>query len=150
MRTDDTRTKITQALSQLIGLPLAQANNAGNMKTFQFGALRPHPQGRGTIGQFALHSQCPWRIVSVEGPISGFSDYGEPDAPDLQAWIDSHDGPIVKSVSAGDQGDLCIEFNGGFQLQIFPCSTIGEDWRFFAPGTEDPHLVIEAGRITND
>lgn len=26
----------------------------------------PHPDGNGTIGQYALHIQCPWRFVLAQ------------------------------------------------------------------------------------
>ena len=35
------------------------------MKSFQFEPIRPHPSGKGTVGNFELHVQCPWRILSM-------------------------------------------------------------------------------------
>ena len=60
----DTETQVMTKLSSLVGLRLSIARDAGNMKNFQFGQIRPHPSGKGTVGDFALHVQCPWRFVT--------------------------------------------------------------------------------------
>src|ERR1700733_12332941 len=74
----DPKAEITQTLRRLLGLPLAIARNAGGMKNFQFGNIRPHPSGKGTVGDYALHVQCPWRIVGTEGVVTGSADSYEP------------------------------------------------------------------------
>jgi len=68
---------ITKAFSPIMGLQLSIARNAGCMKVFHFGELRPHPKG-GTTGAFALHVQCPWRIISREAIVTGSDDYWQP------------------------------------------------------------------------
>jgi hypothetical protein len=73
-----TKALITQSLEQLVGLPLSIARDAAAMKNFQFGGIRPHPSGKGTVGQYALHLQCPWRIIATDGIVTGSSDYYEP------------------------------------------------------------------------
>ena len=79
--------EIRQALSQLVGLKLTAARRAADMRVFQFGELRPATNStlpsrenmpRGTIGEFALHIQCPWRIASHNKIITGRSDLWEP------------------------------------------------------------------------
>jgi len=71
-----TRQQVIAALSRIIGLPLAAVRRAADMRTFQFGTLRP--VGRGSVGDFALHIQCPWRIEGPEGIVTGRSDLREP------------------------------------------------------------------------
>jgi hypothetical protein len=73
----DTKAEITRSLSQLIGLPLSIARDAADMKNFQFGAIEPHPSGTGTVGQYALQVQCPWRIVATHGIVTESMDYYE-------------------------------------------------------------------------
>jgi len=47
------------------------------MKVFHFGTVRPHPNGKGTVGAYAVHVQCPWRIVASEEIVTGSADlYG--------------------------------------------------------------------------
>jgi hypothetical protein len=60
----DTKAQIARSLEKLVALPLSIARDAADMKNFQFGAIRPHPSGTGTIGQYALHVQCPWRLIT--------------------------------------------------------------------------------------
>jgi hypothetical protein len=45
----DTENAITSRLASILNLPLTIARDAGNMKNFQFGAIRPHPSGKGKL-----------------------------------------------------------------------------------------------------
>jgi hypothetical protein len=63
--------EIRRSLTQLIGLKLAVARRAADMRVLHFGTIRPALKSdlpsrknkpRGSIGDFALHIQCPWRI----------------------------------------------------------------------------------------
>jgi hypothetical protein len=42
------------------------------------------------MSQYALHIQCPWRIVGSEGIVTGSFDYYEP--AEVDAEIDYQDG----------------------------------------------------------
>jgi len=53
---------------------------------------------------------------------------------------------VVEEVLADDFGGFQPVLSGEFRLQVFPCGSRGEDWRFFAPGS-DHHLVVDGGRI---
>src|SRR5437588_12996674 len=82
-----TRQQVIAALSQIIGLPLTAARRAADMRTFQFGTLRP--LDRGSVGDFALHVQCPWRIEGQGGIVTGRLDLWEPvddNAPFDENW----------------------------------------------------------------
>ena len=46
----------------------------------------------------------------------------------------------------GTIGEFELELSGGFRLQVFPDGSREEDWRFFAPGSEEGHVVIAGGR----
>jgi hypothetical protein len=70
--------RILSVVHQLIGLRLGLARNAGAMKVLHFGNIRPHPSGKGNVGDYALHIQCPWRIVSSEAIVTGSKDLAEP------------------------------------------------------------------------
>jgi len=86
---------ILKHLKPLIGLKLSIARRAHNMRNFQFGQV--HAVARGTVGEFALHIECPWRIEGPHGIVTGFDDLWEPagevgDDFDWDAWGDEkHD-----------------------------------------------------------
>src|SRR5436305_330179 len=61
---------------------LSIARNAGAMKVFHFSEPRPHPSG-GTMGLYALHVQCPWRIVDQNRVVTGSADYWYPADPEM-------------------------------------------------------------------
>src|SRR5262245_12902097 len=163
-----TRKQAIAALSQIVGLPLTAARRAANMRTFQFGNLRP--VDRGSVGDFALHVQCPWRIDGPDGIITGFLDLWEPlhdnapfdekwdydESPNLQdtrieQWLAKNSAPpVVKAVDADDFGSAAIVFDQEFVLRLFPAGTRGEDWRLFRPKSDDPHLIISGGAIEPD
>jgi hypothetical protein len=159
------RQQLIAALSQIVGLPLTAAHRAADMRTFQFGTLRP--VDRGSVGECALHLQCPWRLEGPEGIVTGRLDLWEPvednapfdenwnyeESPNLQdarleRWLAEHDGfLVVRGVDADEFGGAVISFDRGFVLRIFPAGTRGEDWRLFRPKTGAPHLVISGGRV---
>jgi hypothetical protein len=55
---------------------------------------------------------------------------------------------VVEGVIVDDFGGFEGKLSGDYYLQVFPSGSRGEDWRFFEPGTEEKHLVIAAGRIS--
>jgi hypothetical protein len=163
-----TREQVIAALAQIIGLPLTAVRRAADMRTFQFGTLRP--VGRGSVGEFALHVQCPWRIEGPDGIVTGRLDLWEPvddNAPSdenwdyekspnlqdarLEGWLAVNESSlVVKNVDADEFGGAAIGFRQGSVLRLFPAGTRGEDWRLFRPKTDAPHLVISAGVVEPD
>jgi hypothetical protein len=163
-----TRKQVIAALSQIIGLPLTAARRAADMRTFQFGTLRPVE--RGSVGDFALHVQCPWRVEGPDGIVTGRLDLWEPvedngpfdenwdyeKSPNVQdarleQWLATNEVPlVVKSVEADEFGGAAISLGQGFVLRLFPAGTRGEDWRLFRPKTGAPHLVIIGGVVEPD
>src|SRR6516165_2784203 len=69
------RQQMITALSQIVGLRLSATRRAADMRTFQFGTLRM--VDRGSVGDFALHVQCPWRIEGPAGIVTGRLDLWE-------------------------------------------------------------------------
>jgi hypothetical protein len=160
-----TRHQLIAALSQIIGLPLTAARRAADMRTFQFGDLRP--VDRGSVGDFALHVQCPWRIEGPHGIVTGRLDLWEPvednapfdanwdyeKSPNLQdarleRWLaNNRVSLVIKTVEADEFGGAAISFDQGFVLRLFPAGTRGEDWRLFRPKTDAAHLVVLGGAV---
>jgi hypothetical protein len=68
--------EIITHLRPLVGLKLSIARRAADLRIFQFGPIRKVEQG--SIGDYALHIQCPWRIEGPQGIVTGRSDLWEP------------------------------------------------------------------------
>lgn len=163
------RSHIITQLEKLVGLRLSAARRAANMRTLQFGDLRTIEDG--SIGEFALHIQCPWRIEGPDGTVTGSEDLWEPiergsdsdpddwhyeQSPNLQdsqvgQLLRRHgDSLVIRGVDADDFGGAAIHFQNDIVLRLFPAGTRGEDWRLFRPKTDTPHFVIAEGAIEDD
>lgn len=173
---NDNKALLQDGLQVLVGLPLSIIRNAADMKVLHFGTIRPHRSGRGTVGQYALHIQCPWRIVSETVVITGTSDrfiepregaeVNEDDAQSgslqsirIAALLNGFDEATKSFVNATKQlvvmkansdiyGGADLLLSGGYRLQIFPDGSLEEDWRFIEE--EGRHFVIEGGHVRID
>lgn len=78
-----TEQEIMLQLQPIVGLKLSVARLAASMRGFHFGRMREVPGG--TVGEYALHIQCPWRMEGPNGIVTGSSDLWEPayDDPDI-------------------------------------------------------------------
>jgi hypothetical protein len=165
----DIEATVMSKLASLVGLRLGIARDAAGMKNFQFGVIRPHLSGKGTVGDFALHVQCPWRLVTTTQVLTGSADYYEPAVEGEDVNLDDHqsgnlqrkrlqalfqtydaetrslinksDSLTVISLHADRFGGLDFELSGGVRLQLFPDGSRGENWRFFSPGNDDSHFI---------
>ena len=55
---------------------------------------------------------------------------------------------IVKDVSISKYGDVSIQFENGFVLELFADGSSGsENWRFFENGTESGHLIMSGDGV---
>ncbi len=81
--------QIETQLKPLIGLKLSIARRAADMRIFHFGQIKTVEDG--TIGEYALHVQCPWRIEGPQGIVTGRSDLWEPTEADADFDWDSWD-----------------------------------------------------------
>jgi hypothetical protein len=125
------------------------------------------------VSQYALHIQCPWRIVQDGRLLVGradwqwpplgsdvsYGDFIEADAPrsrreDFFDEIGLHIGHEVVNVVGSETGDLRIVLTDGCALEVFPDSAStspdelhDEHWRFFTPGSDDRHFVVTAHGI---
>jgi hypothetical protein len=160
--------RIIAALSVLAGLPLWGATRALNMEMFDFGDRRTQLNRRGQevdVGDYALHIQYPWRIVSPDGIIVASEDrsYPEDEASDweefdsdspsrcearMAAWLHEHSlAPLqVDRVETDSVGGFRLLLQLGFVLEAFPAHSrrgeYSEYWRFFRPSIEASHFVV--------
>ncbi len=165
-----------QSLNQLVGLTLAVARRAANIRVFHFGSMRPAAKSdlpslrdkpRGSIGDFALHIQCPWRIETNKSILTGDSDLWEPldrskglsydnwnDDTDgnlqdqlIEQFMSHNDNLIVKNVDCRPNCTFTLTFAGDYRLIVFPSGSTGEDWRLFRPESDESHFVVFGGAI---
>jgi hypothetical protein len=167
------REQIEERLSVLVGIPLRYMGRAATMLWVGFGDYVVVSDLNGEkreVAEYALHLQCPWRLIEPRGIITGATDLfhaseepyreledGEWDKKvgdhlyvtlcdaRIEAFFAEHgdDTLIVESVTADDVGSLRIALKDGYAIEVFPDDSLpGEHWRFFGSGDFAPHLVI--------
>ena len=172
MTVNNNQTRLESCLQVLVGLPLSIVRDAADMRVFHFGKVVPHPSGRGTVGAYALHVQCPWRIVDDKIVVTGASDrfvepmddtevHEDPRSGNLQrikiesllkgydaetkSFVNVTEQLVVISVKTDNYGGADLQLSGGYRLQMFPDGSHDENWRFFA--LEGRHVVIGGGQV---
>ncbi|WP_175948057.1 hypothetical protein [Burkholderia pyrrocinia] len=149
--------EVARRLSVLAGLDVTGVSHAGDMLTLHFGPLREITTRRGTtkrVGAWALHVQCFWRIEHG-GEVLATRDDLRRSEEDTKRVVEKLDQLLVKServivngISASPYASVRLSLSGNRIIAITPDDIAGdEDWRFFAPGTDKPHFVVEGGRI---
>jgi hypothetical protein len=160
--------KIEKELSVLVGLPLWDAGRGADLEWFHFGEHRQVADRKGRlkeIGEYALHVQCSWRIVSSDQVIVARRDLyylpdGSVDLSDdfdwdkqmgnwrdvrMHAFLKEHGSQplIVTAIKGGRAGSVSISFTEDFVLELFPDDSLsGEHWRFFRPSVDESHFVV--------
>jgi hypothetical protein len=149
------REPIFAAVTALEGLRMWGSGRAVDMEMFAFGRRLPRQRGDGSqheVGEYALHVECGWRIWhegrthvgSRDDFDSMSSDEGDRDRM-LRELFERED-MVVLTVHTGSAGHLLIRFENGSELEVLPDRGTSEgepaeNWRFFAPGSDAPHLV---------
>jgi len=148
------------------------------MKVLHFGVIKPHPSGKGTIGDYALHVQCPWRIISSQQIVTGKGDLFEPpDARNNFDWekatgemngnlqdkklvelmlgydpvtrsiVNNTNSLVVTDVEADSYGGVRIALTPDYRIELIPCGSLGEDWRWLKPGDPSRQFAVGGGQV---
>ncbi|CAN0625051.1 conserved protein of unknown function [Burkholderia multivorans] len=151
---------IARRLAVLVGLDVSAINHAADLLTIQFGPLRHATTRRGTVkqvGAWALHVQCNWQIeragdiVATQDDLCGPDDKAHRAAERLDELFVKQGPTTVESVRGSESGGVWIALSAGMRIVITPNGVVDEeDWRFFAPGVDAAHFVIEGGRPDPD
>jgi hypothetical protein len=152
-------TEIGAALAVLCDMPFWDAGRAVEIKKFAFGNERILPnRGNRLAGEWELHIQCAWRITQKNTFIMGSTDiYAIARDGQKQSWdepggnqcdlrsMELFSGPklFVVSVEAQRFGGVVIRITNDVELEIWPSSWHGEQWRLFVPGTTERHFVVD-------
>jgi hypothetical protein len=118
------RDAILEQLQPLVGLRLSIARRALDLRNFQFGVVRAIEGG--TVGEFALHIQCPWRIETRDRIVTGRDDLREPIVVtkdfDWKAWDYEKDGNLqdqrIASLLGGYDPGTRSPVNNGHLLVV--------------------------------
>jgi tetratricopeptide (TPR) repeat protein len=161
--------QIEAQLRPLIGLKLSIARLAADMRGFHFGEVQKVEGG--SVGEYALHIQGPWRIETTTEILTGRTDLyrWKYDAnkpydwtyesganlqeailarllegydPDTRSLINSTDLLVVEGVEGSVYGDARISLSGGYTLSLWPDTEYSESWRIFEPRIDKDHFVI--------
>ncbi len=149
------RGAVEAALHVLVGQPMLLTRRAADMEMFHFGARRAVTERHGAIssvGTYALHVQCTWRLVGPMGIVTGRHDLYSPagdsdrEEADFQWEVSGSNRrderlaaffaqwsaapPVVVGVQADAVGSLTLTLSGGFTFDVFPDDSLaGEHWR---------------------
>ena len=148
-------TVIQQALTPVVGLPLWSIGRAADLLWLHFGEIHTVPVWRGgtkTVGDWAIHIQCAWRICRRGHIVVAWQDYYySPEGGDLNDDWDSPgksrfdslaaelcteietSPPVVASVQPDDVGGFTVHLTTDFRLDVFPANSDEsvEHWRIF-------------------
>jgi tetratricopeptide (TPR) repeat protein len=153
-------------------LKLSIARTAADMRGFHFGNIREIE--RGTVAEYALHIQCPWRIENSTDIITGSRDfyhwafdnykpmgwdyYDGNNLQDVrlgellqgydaqtQSLVNITESLVVERVEASPFGDAVLYLSGGYRLVLFPDSANTESWRLFKAQNLESHFVVDQG-----
>ncbi|WP_329494761.1 hypothetical protein [Kitasatospora herbaricolor] len=154
-------------LQRLVGEPCVDVYRFGEMGVIDFGRQVSWPLGDGgevsTGTEFAVHAQCPFRIVQNDRIVLGYDDLfrtpprkgstaeEDSDRRAYDAGADALRGylqrtsPKVESVRRRPVGDLLIGLQHGIRVEVFPTSPKREEsWRFLIRTAE--HVTFPPGR----
>jgi hypothetical protein len=153
----------------MVGLVAWDAGRTANLAWFQFGAQRVvtmhFRDEQKVVGEWALHVQCAWRIISRFGievashdmyyPASGETAIGlgefEWDRPGKNAcdeklvklFASRETNPfIVTSAQVKVAGVLIVRLDDEYTIEVFPNSSLAiEQWRLFQPYSDTDDAV---------
>jgi hypothetical protein len=140
-------------LDDLVGLEAWGPSRSLDLRGMQFGAeqhsvspVRGHPR---VTGQYALHFQCGWRLLSGEQELGGSAMQDREADELLRAVFGTSTASRVVAVLRDAYGVLRLEFDSRLVLEVLPGTeeNHSEDWRLLRPGYEEPHLVSYGQRL---
>lgn len=152
-----------------MGMQLSVLHHAGSMRIFHFGEISEANEG--VSGQYAMHVQCPWRLLQGDTIITGSGDWYEPvdENIDLDSWEPARGGSVqekklrvllacpeevsrtiinrtgkyfVKQMLADEVGGCKVVFSENISLILFPSGSVAEAWRLIPLDTNAPHFVV--------
>ena len=159
--------KIEERLSKVLGQPFLSIGRAGNLLWLCFGeniVVRDRNGNEKTKSTYALNIQCAWRVIKENKIIVASGDFYLPktgmSGDDAVEWdkirVNRFDEKIdelkkamvsemiINGVLGDEIGGLCISFDSGIKLEIFPNDSLEDEfWRFIEfDGQNSEHFVV--------
>ena len=154
------------AFAPLVGLTAWGFDRASDILMVQFGEARASESGTRTVGAYAFHVSCAWRLTDNGAIAVASGDLFTPADPDadletfawdepganwwdarMQAFLAARASPLVVSTFVCDDvSGVRLVFSDGAELEVFPNSSPAphvdsEYWRVLRPGEDDAHIV---------
>ena len=150
----------------LMGKQLWGWGRAADLISFQIGQERAVIDHRGqpkTVGEFALHIQCPWRITSNGKLLVGRGDLYYPSDGSvsrqdfnwdvvganrcdviLDRLFDERGPLVIQKFELQSAAVLQVVLTHAICVEVFPdASADQEHWRLFEPYTGKPHTIAK-------
>lgn len=148
-------------MAPLIGKRIVKIGRAADMLWMHFGVLKSYIDYKGREiekGQFAIHVQCPWRILYESDVILGKADmelYGEIEAASAHAVtglsqfdelkdnvLEEYLSAPVELISISQTGTLVIQLTNGCTFETFPDSVCHQEFWRFINSEDGRHTVV--------
>lgn len=163
---------IERQLSRLVGISLSSIGRASNMTWFSFGKQTIVKDRFGkdrTIGEFALHVHCSWRLIKGNKILLASRDIYVPDSrsstqnDDFDWSVVGNSGfdertkqlfeqqdvrAVIQEIRSDNFGGAVLMLSNGVSIDIFPDqSGQTEFWRLFRPGDSSEHFVVTSNGV---
>ena len=172
MANETVKKRIEDAMSNLIGQPMWACRRAADLAAFHFGRQNKTFDLKGAnteVGDYALHVQCPWRIVRDDRVIVGSGDLyysadisNEQDSAEfdwdrnsnrrdelIRLFFENGSKQFaVQRIAIGTAGSVQILLQERYFLEIFPDKSLArEQWRLLKPDSGEPHFILTGAGI---
>jgi hypothetical protein len=154
-----------RALEQLLNIRVSGVGAVGSLVMIQFGELRQVSDNKGgtkSIGEFAIHLSCAWRITRNDSIIAGFGDWEFRESEHRQTKVEprfkslvhqrltsldqdcSSHKHFVQSIEIGVAGAFALQCSDFLRVEVAPMTSYDdvEYWRLLQPESEEPHFVV--------
>jgi hypothetical protein len=166
------KTEIENMLDKLIGYPINEIGRAADLLWIHFGKMELMPVRvlkkkqvvSKKVGDWAIHIQCPWRLIHRGTIILSWRDmHYNPDGKTSYDWNKGGENRFdflvqkindeiglekmkVTSIIVGEVGSFSLLIGNEYTVDVFPdeinTDEYSEYWRLFQPKLEKDHFIV--------
>ena len=157
------REEFAREMQALVGLALWASGRAGNMQWFQFGGRIPRTNRHGEareVGTYAVHVQCPWRVLDGDVVVVGSGDLDFDPSGQLPTAGDATKHPTLldvrmkqllskdlrlASVDVSRLAAVRLFFSSTQVLELVPIESVPlEQWRLLRNVEPTNHWIVSS------